>query len=124
MRADAARILDSAAGFAGLQGLPACGIGGTFKGAAALCASFFPASDGRTIRREEIKALLAHFLRDRALTEDDTVWLMRAVPDRMHTLLPGLVIADLLAERFALPSITYSDSGVREGYIYDRIWKK
>ena len=59
MRADAARILDSAAGFAGLQGLPACGIGGTFKGAAALCASFFPASDGRTIRREEIKALLA-----------------------------------------------------------------
>ena len=124
MRADAARILDSAAGFTRLQGLPACGIGGTFKGAAALCASFFPASDGRTIRREEIKALLAHFLRDRALTEDDTVWLMRAVPDRMHTLLPGLVIADLLAERFALPSITYSDSGVREGYIYDRIWKK
>ena len=49
---------------------------------------------------------------------------MRAVPDRMRTILPGLVIAALLAERFALPSIAYSDSGVREGYIYDRILGK
>lgn len=123
MRADAAHILGSARDFAGLRGLPACGIGGTFKGAAALSSSFFPASDGRTIRREEIATLLTHFLRDHALTEDDAVQLMRAVPDRMHTLLPGLVIADLLAENFALPAITYSDSGVREGYIYDRILK-
>ena len=49
---------------------------------------------------------------------------MRTVPDRMHTLLPGLVIAGLLTERFALSSIAYSDSGVREGYIYDRILKE
>ena len=66
----------------------------------------------------------ARFLRDRHLTEDDAVHLMRTVPDRMHTLLPGLVIADLLTERFALSSIAYSDSGVREGYIYDRILKE
>ena len=124
MRTDAARILDSAADFTGLRGLLACGIGGTFKGAAALSAALFPASDGRTITREAINALLARFLRDRALTEDDAVHLMRAVPDRMRTILPGLVIAGLLAERFALPSIAYSDSGVREGYIYDRILGK
>ena len=124
MRTDAARILDSAADFTGLRGLPACGIGGTFKGAAALSAALFSASDGQTITLTAIDALLAHFLRDRHLTEDDAVHLMRTVPDRMHTLLPGLVIAGLLTERFALPAIAYSDSGVREGYIYDRILKK
>ena len=124
MRADAARILDTATEFAGLRALPACGIGGTFKGAAALSAAFFPDSEKRTITRAEIQTILEHFLRDHTLLEDDAVRLMRAVPDRMHTLLPGLVIADLLAERFAIPAITYSDSGVREGYIYDRILKK
>lgn len=124
MRADTAHILSSAADFAGLRGLPACGIGGTFKGAAALSAAFFPASDARTITHGEIKSLLERFQRDHTLSEDDAVHLMRAVPDRMHTLLPGLVIADLLAENFALPSITYSDSGVREGFIYDRILRK
>ena len=121
MRTDAARILNSAADFTGLQGLPACG---TFKGAAALSAALFSASDGQTITRAAIDALLARFLRDRHLTEDDAVHLMRTVPDRMHTLLPGLVIAGLLTERFALSSIVYSDSGVREGYIYDRILKE
>ena len=124
MRADAARILDTATEFAGLRALPACGIGGTFKGAAALSAAFFPDSEKRTITRAEIQTILEHFLRDHTLLEDDAVRLMRAVPDRMHTLLPGLVIADLLVERFAIPAITYSDSGVREGYIYDRILKK
>ena len=77
-----------------------------------------------TITRAAIDALLVRFLRDCSLTEDDAVHLMRTVPDRMHTLLPGLVIAGLLTERFALPAIAYSDSGVREGYIYDRILKE
>ena len=47
--------------------------------------------------------------------------LMRAVPERMHTIIPGLIIADVLARRFKSGVITYSDSGVREGYIYDQI---
>ena len=39
----------------------------------------------------------------------------------MHTLLPGLVIADVLAGHFESDTIIYSDSGVREGYIYKKI---
>ena len=46
---------------------------------------------------------------------------MRTVPERMHTFMPGLVIADVLAKRFGTLSIIYSDSGVREGYIYSKI---
>ena len=47
--------------------------------------------------------------------------LMKAVPDRIRNVIPGLVIADVLARRFQSRIITYSDSGVREGYIYSEI---
>ena len=46
---------------------------------------------------------------------------MRAVPDRLPTILPGLVIADVIAKRFGTRRITYSDAGVREGFIYSEI---
>jgi exopolyphosphatase/guanosine-5'-triphosphate,3'-diphosphate pyrophosphatase len=41
----------------------------------------------------------------------------------MHTILPGLIIADALARRFHTQNIIYSDSGVREGFIYTEILK-
>ena len=50
-----------------------------------------------------------------------TAMLMKTVPDRIHTVIPGLIIAEVLAERFHSKEITYSDSGVREGYIYSEI---
>ncbi len=60
-------------------------------------------------------------MRDRALPQEDVVLLMRAVPDRLPTILPGLVVADVIAKRFGAQRITYSDSGVREGFIYSEI---
>jgi exopolyphosphatase/guanosine-5'-triphosphate,3'-diphosphate pyrophosphatase len=50
-----------------------------------------------------------------------TIMLMRTVPDRINTIIPGLIIADVLARQFQSKIVTYSDSGVREGYIYDQI---
>lgn len=124
MREDAESIIAAAGGFDGVCGLPICGIGGTFKGTAALCAALFEGADGRTLAPAWLGEVLGRFSRDRELSEEEAILLMRTVPDRMHTILPGLVIADILARRFAAPAITYSDSGVREGYIYDRILKR
>ena len=42
---------------------------------------------------------------------------MKAVPDRMHTIISGLIIADVLASRLGSSRISYSDTGVREGFI-------
>ncbi len=99
-----------------------CGIGGTFKGAMALYNSMY-GMPRRNMRMEvrRIRDILKRFQRDHELIVPDKVLLMRTVPERMHTFMPGLVIADVLAKRFGSQQIIYSDSGVREGYIYSKI---
>ena len=99
-----------------------CGIGGTFKGAMALYNAMYgmPRKNMRMdVRR--IHDILQHFQRDHELIVPDKILLMKNVPERMHTFMPGLVIADVLAKRFGSNQIIYSDSGVREGYIYSKI---
>ena len=49
--------------------------------------------------------------------------LMLASPDRIHTLLPGLILADVLTSALNCREVVYSDSGVREGYLYSEILK-
>ena len=99
-----------------------CGIGGTFKGAMALYNAMY-GMPRRNMRMEvgRLRDILQRFLRDHELIVPDKILLMRTVPERMHTFMPGLVIADVLAKRFGTLNIIYSDSGVREGYIYSKI---
>ena len=99
-----------------------CGIGGTFKGAMALYNSMY-GMPHRNMRMEvrRIRDIIQRFQRNHELIVPDKVLLMRTVPERMHTFMPGLVIADVLAKRFGSYQIIYSDSGVREGYIYSKI---
>lgn len=97
------------------------GIGGTFKGGTALYNELF--NQPRTnaiIDTRRIKTIISTF-QGNDLSEEQTIMLMRTVPDRIGTVIPGLIIADTLATRFKSKSITYSDSGVREGYIYAEI---
>ena len=118
MEAVAEEILSGATEFAGIQVDGIAGIGGTVKGAAALYNILFnqPAANTR-METKRLRTIIGDFVSDHELTQEMTVALMRAVPDRMHTIIPGLVIADVLARRFKAKGITYSDSGVREGYI-------
>ncbi|BEU86549.1 hypothetical protein TAMA11512_00130 [Selenomonas sp. TAMA-11512] len=113
-----ARDIISTAVFEGAQGLPVCGIGGTYKGACAMHAAL-----GRTgpMTREDIDGLIARFGAGRKLSEADTILLMRSVPDRMHTVIPGLVIASEICGKFASEIVRYSDSGVREGFLYSEV---
>lgn len=99
------------------------GIGGTFKGGIALYNALFnqPKSNSR-LETRRIKTIVSTFAGGE-LTEELAIMLMRTVPDRIYTVIPGLVIADCLAGRFGTQVITYSDSGVREGYIYSEIAK-
>ena len=100
MREEAEATIGSATAFSDVREASIAGIGGTFKGAAAL------------------------FSGDHGINEDMTAMLMKTVPDRIHTVIPGLIIAEVLAERFHSKEITYSDSGVREGYIYSEVLKQ
>lgn len=123
MRAEAQEVLAGASSFARIQAPVLCGIGGTFKSGLALYRAVYgkSAGDDLTMEAARLPELIERFVRDRALPQEDVVLLMRAVPDRLPTILPGLVVADVIAKRFGTQRITYSDSGVREGFIYSEI---
>lgn len=122
MRAEAQEVLAGAAPFAHVQAPALCGIGGTFKSGLALYRAVYGGGvDDLTMEAARLPELIERFVRDRALPQEDVVLLMRAVPDRLPTILPGLVVADVIAKRFGAQRITYSDSGVREGFIYSEI---
>ncbi|MBR1730185.1 MAG: exopolyphosphatase [Selenomonadaceae bacterium] len=122
MRAEAEATISAVKEFQEVTHAQICGIGGTFKGAMALYNSMFglPKKNSR-MEVKRMTDILWRFQREHELTQQDKILLMKTVPERMHTFLPGLIIADVLAKRFKSMHIIFSDSGVREGYIYDRI---
>ena len=98
------------------------GIGGTFKSGLALYNAVYDMpAENLTIDARALPELIRRFTSDRDLPQDDVILLMRAVPDRLPTILPGLTIAHVVCRHFGATRITYSDSGVREGYIYSEI---
>jgi exopolyphosphatase/guanosine-5'-triphosphate,3'-diphosphate pyrophosphatase len=102
----------------------ACGIGGTFKGTCALYRMMYDLPEETTrMDPRRFGAMLAHYVSPTPPKEEDAVRLMLATPDRIHTLLPGLILADVLTEALNCREVVYSDSGVREGYLYSEILK-
>jgi exopolyphosphatase/guanosine-5'-triphosphate,3'-diphosphate pyrophosphatase len=47
--------------------------------------------------------------------------ILRNIPDRIHTIIPGLIILDTIADYFKSEQIVVSKYGIREGYLFDRI---
>ncbi len=102
----------------------ACGLGGTFKSACALYQKMYSTSEDDTrMEQRRFREMIAHYVSDAPLKEEDAVRLMLAAPDRIHTLLPGLILADELTSELNCKEVVYSDSGVREGYLYSELLK-
>ncbi|MBE6085799.1 MAG: exopolyphosphatase [Selenomonas ruminantium] len=125
MYGEAEATVGAAADFINICEAEIVGIGGTFKGACALNNELFnlPAAN-RRLETKNIRPIIGNFIGDLGMTQEMAVALMRSVPERIQTIIPGLVIANVLARRFQSHWITYSDSGVREGYIYSHIIDK
>lgn len=108
--------------WSGVRTAAVCGIGGTFKGARAVYnACFDGAKSNQTMNTEKLSTLISRFAVGRNISEKELLLLLRADPDRIHTLLPGLIIAETLFRRFGTDHVVYSDSGVREGFLYSEI---
>ncbi len=122
MRAEAEATISAVGAFQAVSHAQICGIGGTFKAAISLCNAMYGLrSRNKRLEARRIPDMIRRFQRDNELTQQDSILLMRSVPDRLHTFIPGLIIADVLSKRFGSSSIIYSDSGVREGFIYDQV---
>lgn len=125
MREEAEATLRAATAFADVREASIAGIGGTFKGATALYNALYEKPfDNVKMEAGRLQALIERFTDEHGINEAMTAMLMKTVPDRIHTVIPGLIIAEVLAARFHCKEITYSDSGVREGYIYSEVLNK
>ena len=99
----------------------ACGVGGTARAACKAANLLFRRPEGtRTLTARELRELLDRL---KEPDRDDLHLLLKAAPDRIHTLIPGLIVLDTVARAYGLEEITVSLCGVREGYLQDRVLK-
>ena len=121
IRAAVTAILDSAPEVRSLRAQHMIGMGGVLSSTSRMHGLLYPDETPRLLRVSNLPAMAEMFGSGASLSEERTAVLLRSAPDRLHTIIPGMVIAHTLAEIFAAEDILYSDSGVREGYIWKEI---
>ena len=104
---------------AGLRCGHLTGVGGTFRAAAKLCNDLSGTDpDNKVIPADEIYALYTGLKK----SDRDTLrQILRSVPDRVHTILPGLAILKEILDAYQVSTVTVSACGVREGYLLQRV---
>ncbi|MDO5738250.1 MAG: hypothetical protein Q4P65_03250 [Eubacteriales bacterium] len=98
-------------------------IGGTARAAGKIVAALRSDSgeeDRRSYNRRELKALIQRLIDN----EQQAVQaLLKHAPERVHTLVPGLLILVEILEATESKQVRVSTEGVREGYLIDKIKK-
>lgn len=90
-------------------------VGGTARASLRLCRKLFGLpDDSRTFTRKQLDALAKQLYK---CDKDAVDLILRYEPERTHTLVPGIMILQYLADRFQVEDITVSHYGVREGYL-------
>lgn len=96
-----------------------CGIGGTCRAACKLVDRLYGREQtARTFTRAELADLMGA-LEDSPASARRLI--LRTCPDRVHTIIPGLIVLCTVADRFGIENVTVSQYGVREGYLLERI---
>ncbi len=117
-------VLDTADEFVNISHAEICGIGGTCKGARALYNEIYnQPSSNDAIATNKISEIISHFTRGNDLNDHDITILLKTVPDRLHTIIPGMIIANEIAKKLKAEHITYKDAGMREGFLYTHVIK-
>lgn len=98
-----------------------CGIGGTIRAAAKLSNHIFKLpKNNAAIEAYHIKKILELIHNSH---KDTLTPVLQNIPDRVHTIIPGLIIVDTIMDYFHSENIIVSKFGIREGYFYERILK-
>ena len=109
------------AGAAQLRRKHLCGVGGTVRAVAKLCNDVYGRDpELRTMSARELKDLYKLLKKG---GKDTLRQLLRSAPDRVHTLLPGLIILNAVVKTCGVETVEASSAGVREGYLTDRVLK-
>ena len=94
-------------------------VGGTARAALRLCRKLYALpEDCQSFTRKQLDGLVRFLCKgDQAAVN----LILRYEPERIHTLIPGVMILRYLADRYAAEDITVSSFGVREGYLIQMI---
>lgn len=99
-----------------------CGVGGTIKAALKLTNSYFKLNKNNTvIKREQMEEIEKILLKKPQKAKNIII---KACPDRVHTIIPGVLILDEILKRTKAKEIIVSKYGVREGYLCQKIMQK
>ena len=121
MRAYVEEQLDRAR-TAGVRRSRLCGVGGTIRALNKLSVDVFhKPPESRSMTAEELREIYKLLKKD---GRDTLRQILHAAPDRVHTLVPGLVILNTIIKAYGVEQVTASSSGVREGYHKDRVMKQ
>ena len=90
------------------------GVGGTIRAAAKLCRARTGGEQGMEFEAAQLRRLY----RELKKGDQDTLrQILRVVPERVHTILPGLMILNSVLKSYQVERVTVSTCGVREGYL-------
>ena len=95
------------------------GVGGTIRAAAKLCNDLAGTDpDNRIIPAGELQTLYKGLKKG---DRDTLRQILRSAPDRVHTILPGLIILNAVMKSYGVETVSVSACGVREGYLMNRV---
>lgn len=121
LRDEVRRILGTVPAVCALRARHMIGMGGILSSASRMHGLLYPSDAPYILRAAHLPDMIRMFCGGVPLDEERTAILLRSAPDRLHNIIPGMLIMSVLAETFAAEDIAYSDSGVREGYIWKEI---
>ena len=78
-------------------------------------------SSNRIITKKEFDGIYEDFIHKKWVNYKIV---LKICPDRIHTIIPGLIIMKTILEQWKIKKIVVSNYGVREGYLIQSIKKK
>ena len=107
-----------------------CGVGGTIRATGRLANDQLKLPPtNKCLRPAKVAQILQEF---DGTSKDSLRQVLRVMPERLHTIIPGMIILNCVCQEFSAKEIHISDYGVREGYLISKIlgkteqelWKK
>jgi len=98
-----------------------CGVGGTVRATCKLSNDIFELpSSNRQLNVENVKKILQLYNKNK---KEFLLKILQIAPDRLHTIIPGMVVLKTISKFYNCENITVSQYGVREGYLYQMLNK-
>ena len=105
-----------------------CGVGGTVRAACKLNNAMFNLPPNNSvINAVNVKKILKKLENpegDEEIATSKLDLMLKVVPDRIRTILPGMIILQTVIKHFKAKMIHVSYMGVREGYLYQQVLKR